>query len=199
MKKAVLTLLFLTTLNYLYCANFKDMTNIQQEIWKEIPGFEGLYHVSNNGNIKSLSRRGTVGLVLAKKRHKKGYVECCLCKDSKLRTLTVHRLVAIAFIPNADNKPQVNHINGIKTDNRVENLEWCTNFENQNHSWKELGRKPHGSECCRKTVYQFSSDGFLIGEFFGVISASEETGFHAHNISRACRRYGTHGGYRWSY
>lgn len=91
------------------------------EIWKEIVG-EKNYFVSNYGRIK----KNNLVLKLYDNRYMKVQV------NAKLRV--VHRLVAIAFIPNLENKPQVNHINGIKSDNRVENLEWCTAKENTNHA-----------------------------------------------------------------
>lgn len=104
----------------------------RMETWKYIDGFEGMYEVSNCGRIKTLK----------KKEHKivrlipdnKGYYRYSLYKNGKNYTVKIHRLVAQHFIPNPDNKPQVNHINGIKIDNRVENLEWMTNEENMHHS-----------------------------------------------------------------
>ena len=102
------------------------------EEWKDIPWYEWLYQVSNLWNVKSLYKY--------KKQLKWSldgwwYVKVKLTTNWFSKTYSSHRLVAQAFIPNVENKPQVNHINWIKTDNRLENLEWCTPSENLKHSW----------------------------------------------------------------
>lgn len=116
------------------------------EIWKDITGYEGIYQVSNYGNIKSLSRK--IGAVLKKDRimipaMNNGYCQLVLeNKEGKRKLHRVHRVVAQMFLPNPENKSQVNHKNGIRNDNHVSNLEWCTPSENLFHSYQKLNRKP---------------------------------------------------------
>jgi len=105
----------------------------QEEIWKDVVGYEGHYQVSNLGNVRSLKRNNSK-LLKARLNHN-NYCIVRLYKDNDWRQFRVHRLMAMAFISNPLNKPQVNHINGVKTDNRLENLEWCTNSENQIHAY----------------------------------------------------------------
>lgn len=114
-----------------------------EEIWKDIVGFEGLYQVSNLGNVKRLfSKRVLQERLIGRNIDRYGYVKRVLSKEGKMYFFTEHRLVAIAFIDNPNNKATVNHKNGIKTDNRVENLEWHTNSENMSHAI-ETGLKDH--------------------------------------------------------
>jgi len=103
-----------------------------REIYKDIDGYEGLYKVSNIGNVKSLK----FGKEKILKNHLGvlGYYKVSLCNDSKSKSFYIHSLVAKSFILNLNNKPQVNHINGIKTDNIINNLEWCTAKENIQHA-----------------------------------------------------------------
>jgi hypothetical protein len=114
------------------------------EIWKDIKGYEGLYQVSNLGNVKSLKFKNNI--ILKGGIDSSGYKVVSLRDyNKKQSTKTVHRLVAIAFINNTQNKKCVNHINGIKTDNRIENLEWNTYNENMNHSFRTGLRKIGGN------------------------------------------------------
>lgn len=106
-----------------------------EEIWKDIAGYEGLYQVSNLGNVKSLNYNHT-GLprLLAEKHHKTGYCTVTLCKDGDCKNKSIHILVARAFLPNDESLPCVNHIDGNKGNNNVRNLEWVTYSQNTRHA-----------------------------------------------------------------
>lgn len=115
------------------------------ETWKDIEGYEGLYQVSDYGNVRSLDHTAktktgkdvlVTGTVKKLSRTKDGYLQVCLIHGKKQKMCRVHRLVALAFIQNPDSKPEVNHIDGCKTNNNVENLEWCTGEENREHAIK---------------------------------------------------------------
>jgi hypothetical protein len=117
------------------------MKNLENEIWKDVKGYEGLYQVSNLGRVKSLDRIDCVGKrqysrFLKQSYNHKGYKNVVLTSNSKSKTFFVHRLMALCFILNKDNKSQVNHVNGIRDDNRIENIEWVTERENSCHRYK---------------------------------------------------------------
>jgi len=116
-----------------------------EEIWKDIEGYEGIYKISSLGNVKTLSRHyyngeyGNVKMFMEEKirtpiKHPSGYLTMILCKNGVKKRYTIHRIVALNFIPNPDNKRCVNHIDGKKDNNAVSNLEWCTHKENNSHA-----------------------------------------------------------------
>jgi len=116
-----------------------------KETWKDIKGYEGSYQVSNLGRVRSLDRmvkhkkeglRKQKGLTLKNRKDYGGYYKVLLCKNGQVNNQKISRLVAQAFISNPRNKTQVNHKNGIKTDNKISNLEWCTRSENSKHAYK---------------------------------------------------------------
>ena len=107
---------------------------MEEEIWKPIKGYEGLYEISNLGRVKSLNYNRTGKEEILKNAEcSNGYLTVGLTKNGKQKLFKIHRLVAEAFIPNPENKPCIDHINTIKNDNRVENLRWVTNEENNNN------------------------------------------------------------------
>ena len=126
------------------------------EIWKAIEGTNGRYEVSNTGKVRSLNYNKTGKIKeLNQKIDKYGYCIVILHMDKKQKYPTVHRLVAKAFIPNPDNLPQVNHIDGNKQNNNVDNLEWCTNSENVQHAF-DIGLKEKSRQHARETILKFN-------------------------------------------
>lgn len=168
------------------------------EIWKDISGFEGVYKVSNKGNIKSLSRIDARGRLLKNKllklgKSKGGYYQVVLCNGFK-KKYKVHRLVAMAFIPNPNNLPQINHKNEVKTDNRVENLEWCTpqynvNYGNGIAKMREARKRP---------VYQINKEEIIVGIYATAYEASQKTGIDNSSICKCVKGLReSAGGFKW--
>jgi len=155
---------------------------MSKEIWKDIAGFEGEFQVSNLGAVRSLTRyvqqtnrwgqkisRIQIGKTLNQKSDKNGYQHIGGALARAADTVCVHRIVAAAFIPNPENKPQVNHIDGDVTNNHVENLEWCTNSENHIHAFRSLGRK---ANCGPKKPVRIIKEG-CVHSFTGVKEAAD--------------------------
>lgn len=149
------------------------------EEWKDIEGYEGLYQVSNEGRVRSLRTNKIMKLMIW---HGYAYVNFTI--NNVVNHKSVHRLVAEAFIQNPENKPNVDHINTIKTDNRVENLRWVTQSEN-NRNPITLIRMIKGHLHEGKKVYQYK-DGELVGEYHSIREAERKTGCKNTNILRCC-------------
>ena len=173
-----------------------------KEIWRDViypSGFEGRYKVSNLGNVKSLFENHNMSPI---KNHK-GYYQICLFKNYKRKNIFIHRLVALNFIKNTQSKPYINHINTIKQDNRVENLEWCTYEENMKHA-KECGIKfgrPKGfiSERRKKVLLKdLENNPLLI--FDSILEIVEMYGGSYSHISKCCNNTIKNAyGYKWEY
>ena len=171
---------------------------------KKIKNFEN-YYIDEEGNVYYLYKKSLKKRKINTKDNK--YIKITLYKDKKGFTKYVHRLVAEAFIPNPENKPQVNHKNGIKCDNRVENLEWVYDSENKYHSYRVLKRKPFvinkdkfGSLHPRsKNVFQLKNNK-IISEYGSVREAERITGIKNCLIVCCCnKKLKTAGGYVWKY
>lgn len=183
---------------------------LEGEVWKDIAGYEGSYQISNMGRVKGLARtvrsyksNGSVLVCQIKKPTIKdtGYLYVGLYINGGLKNKVIHRLIAQAFIPNPENKPFINHINGIKTDNRIENLEWCTNQENVQHALKTgLITIKKGAENKNSIpISQFTLDGVWIKDWVGASQIQRETGIDMSCICKCCRgKRPTAGGFIWS-
>lgn len=173
------------------------------EEWRDVPGFEGLYLISNLGNVKSVERfkRNNAGTQFVNERirvltpDKDGYLKVCLSKDGKHYVKSVHRLVAEAFIPNPDNLPVINHKNEDKQDNRVTNLEWCTVQYNTcyGNGIKKMAIKQG------RPVLQILN-GRVIEEYYSTQEASRQTNIPQANIYKVCNcERKRAGGYEWRF
>lgn len=157
--------------------------------WRDISGYEGIYQISNTGEVRNAS-----GKILRQSKNKKGYFQLCLTKNKIERTERVHRLVAKTFIPNPDNLPTVNHKDENKENNCVDNLEWMTFTDNSKYGTRALR--------CGIPVYQTDLDGNIIAFFPTMKDAERITGVDRSHISLVCqhsKRRHTAGGYKWEF
>lgn len=169
--------------------------------WKAVPGYEGKYEASNKGEVRSLNYRGTgQAKVLKPLTSGKGYLMVGLCKNGRMHWEKIHRLVAILFVPNPENKPQVNHLDGVKTNNQASNLEWATGGENLAHAYKtglkmadpEWGRtlgKIHGNAGRRANRKPIIATDVRTGEetcYESVAEVERMLGVYHSDVSRVC-------------
>lgn len=187
-----------------------------QEMWKNIEGYDGNYQISNLGRVRSTidnhQNKRCVPKIRKSRIGNSGYLYVNLWKDGKPKSEKVHRLVASCFCEKPADAECVNHINGIKTDNRAENLEWCTYSDNSKKAY-EMGLIKatkgslngmygiHGKEHpSSKSVLQYSLNGDLIAEYESGIEAGNILGVDGRSIQRCARgERKTAFGYRWSY
>lgn len=178
------------------------------EVWKPVAGYEGLYEVSNLGHVRSLYRYKKQ---LKPTASKAGY----LLVDLKGKKFSVHRLIAIAFLPNPEGYPQVNHKDENKQNNCVENLEWCTAKYNMNYgegAKKRSSKIDYTKPCFKENaikngakvsrpVLQLSKDGVLLNRYSSGKEAHRQTGINHSHILECCagKRYKTVGGFVWKY
>lgn len=167
------------------------------EIWKEIPNYDGMYQVSNTGKVRSLSHytrnnvnggvRLTRGRILSQYKLPSGYLQVQLSKNESREKKYVHRIVADVFLNNDNDLSDVNHIDGNKENNSVENLEWCTHQDNQIHMVKRRMTKKAIPVLCVET-----------GKLYNSMSEAErETGFDRHLIKNSCENGEVCNGFHW--
>lgn len=185
-------------------------TTPANEVWRPIAGFEDLYEVSNLGRVRSLDRiqynpvaatHQTLhpGHIMNGVVSHRGYRMVGLRDvNGKRKNCSVHRLVAMAFIPNPNNLPWVNHKNYNQLDNRVENLEWCTEYDNVHYGRADQIRQAHQPK--NKAVLQFSLDGKLLGKYINITSAARAVETTRANIRNCCNGiFKQAAGYKWIY
>ena len=175
------------------------------EVWKDIPGYEGLYQVSTFGNVRSLNWRNmNVVRDLYLKPHNKGYLQVELSKNGRKKMITVHRLVAMTFIPNPNELPTVNHKDENKHNNNVENLEWCTTSYNTSYS-----RDKHPEKYAHRGVpYRYKQkieqvdvlSGDTVRVWDNIVTIKSEKNFNTWSISECCKgNRKTAYGFKWRF
>lgn len=182
-----------------------------KEVWKDIKGYEGFYKASTFGKIKSLKFYSNANKqyydkerILKAPVDNHGYRCVTLCKNGKHKRIRVHKIIAMTFIENPENKPYINHLNGTKTDNRVCNLEYCTAKENTIHAYKTGLHKPaKGKENpLSKKILQYDLEGNLIRVWGSIREIERTLGINNSNICQCCKgnkNYNTCGGFVWRY
>ena len=181
-----------------------------EEIWESIEGYESAYQISNCGIVRSIDRiviskngvrQFIHGVYLKPKTDKDGYLFVHLSKDGEQTFKSIHRLVAAAFINRGEAGPVINHIDGNRTNNTADNLEWCTVTENNRHSIKlrrSKGIPINGNGM--KPIIQIDMNGNVLKKWPSIKSAADELGFRNSSICTCCKgRSKTSYGYVWEY
>ena len=187
-----------------------NLTPLLNEKFRPIKNYEGLYEVSNYGRVKRLlfinnnikKSKEKVLSCLKCSNNKKCYIAFVLSKNGKEKRYYTHRLVAQAFIPNPDNLPQINHKDGNKQNNRVDNLEWCDGFYNQQHAVKTGLREIKTGKDCKniKPILQYDKNMNLITKWEYIKQVSDILNIPAPNICNCCKgKIKSAGGYIWKY
>lgn len=188
----------------------------EQEIWKDIQGYEGRYQISSFGRVKALSfwhnnRFGgymTHEHIINGRISRKGYRYVALQKENEAKEFKVHRLVALHFIQNPHSYPQVNHKDEDKSNNHVSNLEWCTNKYNCNYGTRTdrilvsrgQKRKERHPNRVKKKIIQYDKDGNFIRNWECAKDVKNELGIDNGDIGKCCKgKKNTAGGYKWKY
>lgn len=167
-----------------------------REQWRDIPDYKGIYQVSNYGRIKSFERNGTKGGILKPNKRQDGYLQVGLHKNGKGKTFAVHQLVALTFLKNPNNLPQINHKDENKENNHVDNLEWVTPKENVNYGT----RNERDSKTKRIPILQYTKDMVFIRDWESILSASIELNINNRNICSCCKnKRKSAGGFIWKY
>ena len=175
-----------------------------EENWKDINGYEGRYQISDLGRVRSFAHDKINGRLLSMRANKQGYYYVSLAKHCVMKSFKIHRLVAKAFIPNPNNYLCVDHIDRDKSNNKPDNLRWCTLSDNQ-HNENTLRHRqensPRGSRHVKsQAVEQRTLDGQLIRTYGSINEAAKATGLVSSTIRVRCyRTNNVWGGYRWSF
>ena len=172
---------------------------MNNEVWKDILGYEGHYQVSNLGRVKSI--KFVKEKILKLSRDNDGYLKVCLYKNGEMKTYKVHRLVAKVFISNPNNLPQINHKDEDKTNNSLENLEWCD--QKYNHNYGTINQRiaeKHTNGKQSKPVLQLTKDGEFVREWKSASDVERNLGYSQGNITKCCRgKYHSAYNFVWRY